>query len=118
MEDIKQGISNAWEGLKSWFKGIWDSLFGGLQVDVGVAGSSSGTNYGPRAVGIDYVPNEGYARVHPGEAILTAEENREYRSGNRYSGDTYNFYSPKALNPTTAAREMRKSKQQLALGIN
>lgn len=32
------------------------------------------------------------------------------------SGDTYNFYSPKALDPVSAAREMKKAKQQMALG--
>lgn len=31
-------------------------------------------------------------------------------------GDTFNFYSPKALDPVSAAREMRKAKQQMVLG--
>ncbi|MDE6838233.1 MAG: hypothetical protein K2P33_07520, partial [Acutalibacter sp.] len=30
-------------------------------------------------------------------------------------GDTYNFYSPKALDPVSAARELKKARQQMAL---
>ncbi len=32
-------------------------------------------------------------------------------------GDTYNFYSPKALDPVSAAREMKKARQQLAMDL-
>ena len=30
-------------------------------------------------------------------------------------GDTFNFYSPKALDPVSAAREIHKAKQRMAL---
>lgn len=36
VDSIKEGINNAWEGLTSWFNGIWDSLFGKKTVNVDV----------------------------------------------------------------------------------
>lgn len=37
--------------------------------------------------------------------------------GRSRGGDTYNFYSPKALDPVSAAREMARARQRLALGV-
>lgn len=115
-------ISSLWDGLKSmwssvaaWFeeKAAWISgVFSNI-------GSFFGGASGSYASGLDYVTQDRIVKVHEGEAILTKEENRErLQNQNRSNGgDTYNFYSPKALNPTTAAREMKKAKQQLALGL-
>lgn len=79
IEDIKSGISAAWDGLVSWFNGIWDSLFGGLSVNVGVSTSGGG---GGRAIGMDYVPYNGMpAILHRGEAILNSYEADQWRRG-------------------------------------
>lgn len=113
INSLWNGLKAAWESVSSWLlskvgwiKGIFSGLRG--------LGSS-----GSYASGLDYVTHDRIVQVHEGEGILTKEQNREYREGNGNSkgGDTYNFYSPKALNPTTAAREMKKAKQQLALGV-
>lgn len=81
IDDIKQGISDAWEGLKSWFKGIWDGLFGNLSANVKVNASSSGTD-GSHASGLDYVPFDGYiAELHKGEMVVPADEARMLRNG-------------------------------------
>lgn len=93
VEDIKSGISAAWDGLVGWFKGIWDSLFGGLSVNVGVSTSGgSGGGGGGRAIGMDYVPYNGMPAVlHRGEAILNAYEADQWRrgrSGNNGQGVT------------------------------
>lgn len=41
-----------------------------------------GGNYQPRAVGIDYVPYDGFkSLLHRGEAVLTREEADDYRNG-------------------------------------
>jgi hypothetical protein len=75
------GIAEAWEGVKSWFSGVWDSLFGNLSVNVNANANSSGST---RAGGLDYVPYNGYpAILHREEAVLTASEARDWRSGNR-----------------------------------
>lgn len=80
IDDIKEGINNAWEGLKKWFKNLWDGLFGNLTVDV-TANGSGGTD-GSHANGLDYVPFDGYiAELHKGEMVVPAAEARVLRSG-------------------------------------
>lgn len=80
IDGIIDGISAAWDGLVSWFNGLWDSLFGNRSVNVDV--NSSGTT-GGRAGGLDYVPYNDYvANLHRGEMVLTADEADSYRRGN------------------------------------
>lgn len=76
---IKNGISDAWSGLVSWFNDLWDNLFSDRSVDVNVNTSGSGVD-GSHASGLSYVPFDGYlARLHRGEAVLTAAEAAAYR---------------------------------------
>lgn len=78
VEQIKTGISNAWDGLVSFFKGLWNSLFGGLSVNVGVSGGGGK----PAASGLEYVPRNNFpALLHEGEAVLTASEAKAWRKG-------------------------------------
>lgn len=84
VEQIKTGISNAWDGLVSFFKGLWNSLFGGLSVNVGVSGSGGKS----AASGLDYVPRNNFpAMLHEGEAVLTASEAKAWRKGNGGAGN-------------------------------
>ena len=88
VDSIMSGISAAWDGLVSWFNGIWDSLFGGRNVDVNVNANatSSGVN-GSHASGLNYVPFDGYiAELHKGERVLTADEARGYNNRSNNSG--------------------------------
>lgn len=88
VESIKSGISSAWNGLVSWFNGLWNSLFGNRTVNVSVNTTTNGSHAG----GLAYVPFDGYvAELHKGERVLTASEAREYNSGasaNNTSGIT------------------------------
>lgn len=78
---ITDGISEAWDGLVNWFDSLWDGLFKNRKVDVEVNGNSSRVD-GSHATGLSYVPFDGYlARLHKGEAVLTASEAAAYRSG-------------------------------------
>lgn len=84
IDGIIDGISAAWNGLVSWFNGLWDSLFGNRSVNVDV--NSSGTT-GGRAGGLDFVPYNNYvANLHRGEMVLTADEADAYRRGNSGGG--------------------------------
>ena len=85
IDGIIDGISAAWDGLVSWFNGLWDSLFGNRSVNVDVNESKAN---GSHAGGLDYVPYNNYvANLHRGEMVLTAQEAESYRKGSRSSGD-------------------------------
>lgn len=96
IDGIIDGISAAWDGLVSWFNGLWDSLFGNRSVNVDV--NSSGTD-GSHAGGLDYVPYNNYvANLHRGEMVLTADEADSYRRGKGSSNGftlTQNIYAAK-----------------------
>lgn len=85
VENIKQGIASAWESLKAWFKGIWDSLFGNLHVNVGASGSSDGTTHA--RTGLWRVPYDDFpAILHQGEAVLTAQQADKWRTSRGSGG--------------------------------
>lgn len=93
IEWIKDSITEAWDGLVSWFNGLWDSLFSGRDVDVNVNGNASGGNIdGSHADGLRYVPFDGYlAQLHRGEAVLPAAEADAYRSGQKPGTKVFNM---------------------------
>lgn len=114
MKSVWTSISN-WVSEKiNWLKEkieFWKNESSKMNSStVTITTSSSGGSF---ASGLDYVPRDMDVRVHEGERILTAEENRERNST---GGDTFNFYSPEALTPVKAAREFKRVKQELALG--
>lgn len=85
VDGIMQGISAAWDGLVSWFNGIFNSLFGNRSVNVNVNGASSSNRR--HAGGLDYVPYNDYvANLHRGEMVLTAREADEYRRNGAQGG--------------------------------
>ena len=83
VENIKSGISKAWNGLVGWFNGLWNSLFGNRNVKVNANVSTNGSHAG----GLAYVPFDGYiAELHKGERVLTAREANEYRKNGVQGG--------------------------------
>lgn len=85
VENIKRGIASAWESLKAWFKGIWDSLFGNLHVNVGVSGSNDGSTHA--RTGLWRVPYDDFpAILHQGEAVLTAQQADKWRTSRGSGG--------------------------------
>lgn len=116
------GLKSIWEGIVSWVEDCvnWISekvKFWRDQSDK--VAQSSGSSNGSHASGLDYVPFDGYrATLHQGERVLTQEENKRYNNGYRSGGDTFNFYSPEAIDAVTAAREFKKVQRQLAEGVS
>lgn len=122
-------FTSLWNGLKS----VWSSITSWVSDCVGwitekvafwqdqssKVSQSSGSSNGSHASGLDYVPFDGYrATLHQGERVLTQEENKYYNNGYKSGGDTFNFYSPEAIDAVTAAREFKKVQRQLAEGVS
>lgn len=93
VEKIADGILGAWDWLVGWFNDLWDNLFTGRNVDVGVNAEASGTAVdGSHASGLRYVPFDGYlAQLHRGEAVLPAAEAEAYRSGKTSEQKVFNM---------------------------
>ncbi len=70
------------------------------------------------AVGLDYVPYDGYAALlHKGERVLTKEENETYNNNRQGGGDTFIFNSPKPIDEVEAAKQFKQVQQELAEGF-
>ena len=107
-----QSISNK---ISSYMAQISSSLSSARSSadEVEKLGNSSNSATSSHRQGLTYVPYDGYnAILHEGERVLTKEEAKDRSNGN---GDTFVFYSPKAIDEKEAAREMKRAKQQLAL---
>lgn len=79
-----------------------------------LGGYVGGAVSGSHKNGLDYVPYDGYiAKLHKGEAVLTAEENKN-RSGNN-GNIINNFYGTPPLDEKETARQFLLTQQKLAL---
>ena len=93
VQGIIDGIAAAWNGLVSWFNGLWDSLFGNRSVSVNVNQTSSRSVNGSHASGLDYVPFDGYiAELHKGEMVVPAKQAKQLRGNSPSEGININVY--------------------------
>ena len=118
VESIKQGIASAWAGIVSWFNGLWDSLFGNRSVNVNANVSKNGSHAG----GLAYVPFDGYiAELHKGERVLTANEAKDYRRGEKssVSGVTVvqNIYSQAKTAADLMQEALYQQERAVLLGV-
>lgn len=116
------GLKSVWSSITSWVSDCVSWITEKVsfwQDQSSKVSQSSGSSNGSHASGLDYVPFDGYrATLHQGERVLTQEENKYYNSGYKSGGDTFNFYSPEAIDAVTAAREFKKVQRQLAEGVS
>lgn len=112
-----QGLISVWNSITAWVENAVAWIAGRLSSATASVSGTVNSYGGSFATGLDYVGSDRFVKVHEGEAILSKEENMAYRSGKYSGGDTYNFYSPKALTPTASARAMKKLNKQLAMGM-
>jgi TP901 family phage tail tape measure protein len=121
LDSMKSGGNDIDAWFQDWSDGIRDMIDDIMSELAGAesAASSSdgGRSAGSHASGLDYVPYDGYrAILHEGEKVMTAQENREGKSGS--GGDrTYIFNSPVAVTPAEARRQMIRAEQEMALGF-
>lgn len=109
IDGIIDGISAAWDGLVSWFNGLWDSLFGDRSVNVKANVSTNGSHAG----GLSYVPFDGYiAELHKGERVLTASEAKAYKNGEKSSGGGVTVIQNIYSQAKTAADLMLEARHQ------
>lgn len=111
------GLKSVWESIVTWVNNAVQWIANKLSGATASVSNTANSVSGSGATGLDYISHDSVWQLHEGEAVLSKEENAAYRAGKKNSGDTYNFYSPKALTPTASARAMKKLNKQLAMGM-
>ena len=121
-QGVWDGMKEMWTSLSTWVseKVTWllDKLAFWRSSKAEMGGDDEDVN-GSHANGLAYVPFNGYkAQLHKGERVLTAQENQQLNTvRNQKSGDTFNFYSPKAIDEKEAARLQRRARREMAFGV-
>lgn len=119
MNGLFDGLKDIWQSIKDWFSNRLNDIkgfFTGVEKGYSDTMESAREVDGSHANGLDYVPYNGYiAKLHKGERVLTAQEAKNYNSSR---GDTYNFYSPKAIDEVEAARLLKKTKREMEEGFD
>lgn len=105
------GIKNVWSSIGTWVSEKIQWLKDKIMFWKSESDKLNGGNEGESGSSLVY-SNGGNDAPTGGGTGGTREGGNSGATG----GDTYNFYSPTALTPTAAAREMKRAKQELALG--
>ena len=135
VKGIKDGVANAWDSFWRWLSGKVGGIVDGVKGLLGIHSPSTvfaGIG-GNMALGLAEGWNDEYGsikrKIEEGMHFGTASIGLSARGAGSWpgngapggnppvsrGGDTFNFYSPKQLDPVSAAREMKKAKQQMTL---
>lgn len=133
-KNVVQGVWEGIVGMASWIKekvtGFFSNIVSGVKDLLGIHSPSQifadmgknmalglGEGWEDEFSGIKSQIESGM-HFETGTVDVSARSSYSGNAGGALGlgGDTYNFYSPKALDAVTAAREMKRAKQQMALG--
>lgn len=116
---IKTWYNRAWDSISGFFSDLFSSNSRAIDEAGSVESSYSrvgGNIMGSHYNGLNYVPFDGYtARLHKGERVLTAEENKDYTQGSNNTNGvkvTNNFYG-RVDSPYEVAKATKKSMRDL-----
>ncbi|HDI3121688.1 phage tail tape measure protein [Clostridium botulinum] len=106
--------------LFDWIPTLWEGVRASISaMPIGVGGGASiiAKSFGNHYNGLSYVPFDGYmARLHKGERVLTAEENKNYGSNTTNSSNiNVNFNAP-IDSPIENVRRMKNMFKDMSLG--
>ncbi len=109
-------VLTTWDKLKRWWSGWQPENKSFEYTTTARKGQASSAVDGFNYNGLSYVPFDGYtARLHKGERVLTAEENKSMTQGefkNNGVNQTLNFYG-KVESPYEVAKATKKSMRDL-----
>lgn len=122
IEGLWHGMENAFTGMLNWLTGAIDGVIHDIEHATADITGFLDSHDGSHAIGLEYVPFDGYkAQLHRGEMVLTADQAEAYRNGQGApggGGNTYNFYSPKAIDPFQARQQIEQLNRNMANGFN
>lgn len=117
-DSLWDGMKSVWNSITDWFDSVLDAVSDFVSDIMNGMSDAEAASEGSHADGLAYVPYNGYrATLHEGERVLTRNEAAEYNSGGRGSGNTFNFYSPKAIDAYEANRQFENTVRKMEEGF-
>lgn len=86
MKGIGDWFTRQWQGIQSWWNDLWDDNNLPKEFEVNISSNDSWKEtkgkkriVSSMAVGTNYVPNDGLAYLHQGEAVIPKKYNQPYQ---------------------------------------